>query len=312
VAAAAPHEADTLQSAIDSPIMVTIKADQQQRETDEEVLHMHHEQFHRLVTLLLTDIGDSSLSSLRQSVLDWEEDGNRNILAVNAGHVQWVLEKSTGEQADICNLCASTGSKSGFVRDARLEVIAEAEADVIARYLELAIQVASQRPTVSSDEAKVLEQIRDAPRRGPVGPPSIRDDVSVSVRNDRPRLDHEIAKIRKRDAESKIGKAGGSQQERAGHFTSATPPPPRLMRRETASSNIADTTRERREDDVPEAGAVSRTNTNLNLTRPATPKGSPTRAVKSGTRTPGRRTTKFFASLEQISIMFLGSTHLRK
>lgn len=290
--------------------MVTIKPDHQQGETDEEVLHKHHEQFHRLVTLLLTDIGDRSLSSLRQTVLDWEEDSNRSILAVNSGHVQWVLEKSSGETSDICNLCASSGSKCGFVRDARLEVIAEAEADVIAQYLELAIQLANQRPAMSNDEAKTLEEIRDAPAKGPAAPLSIRDDVSISVRNDRPKLEHEVAKIRKRDAETKITKQEGGQPLKIGDSSQA----PKPIRRRTADNDeklLQGHFQEHRVSNVSEA-TVKAVMDDLKLTRVPTGRISPTKAPRNGTKTPGKKPAKLSGSIDPVSILFLSSSHLRK
>ncbi len=95
-------------------------------------------------------------------VSDWEGDNNRSILAVNMGASHWVLEKPTVDRTDYCRLCIATGKKSGFVRDAKLEVISDEEADVIAEYLSIAVKQSQQDSGISDEQALTFESIRDS------------------------------------------------------------------------------------------------------------------------------------------------------
>jgi hypothetical protein len=302
-------------SNVESPIQVIIKADQQNLETDEEVLHRHHEQFDRLVSLLLTDIGDSSLQSLRQMVLDWEEDSTRTILAVSTGNVQWVLEKISTEPSEACNLCTATNKKSGFVRDQKLEIITVDEADLIAKYLSLAIEQSSQQQGPSEEQARNLERIRDSTRPRPAAPPSIRDDVSISVRNDKPRLQHEVAKIRQRDAQRKLNqqekqKTPATQDEREASQ------PPKLMRRKTGEAlpgvSESKTAKSQRVAHASAATVKPCDVGNAVLHSPKSRPTSPSTAEDDRVPTPSKRTKKAPELPKPASVLFLSSSHLRK
>lgn len=198
-----PDGGHHLQPNLDSPISVTIRAEpHQHEETDEEVLHKHHEQFDKLITLLSTDVGDSSLRSLCTTVRDWEQDTSRILLTVETGAGKWVLQKHIAESPNACSLCRARRTRSGLVLDKKLETISKAEADLLANYLTLAFRQTAQETT--PEQASQLEEIRDNPVDGPSAPTSLRDDVSVSVRTDKPKLAHDIAKIRQRDAEQQV------------------------------------------------------------------------------------------------------------
>lgn len=293
----------------ESPIQVRIKADQQPLETDEDVLHKHHEQFTKLMTLLLTDIGDNSLSSLRKMVLDWEHDSNRSILAVNTGACQWVLEKTTTDPAEACHLCAKTGKKSGFVRDAQLEVITVEEADVIAQYLSIAIRQSMQDSGPSYEQARELELIRDSDAPRPAAAPSIKDDVSISVRNDKPHLERQVAKIRQRDAHNKLQ----AEKQRVPTFhmdDQQSSMPPKLMRRKTGGSEIQTPTG--KVPHVPQVPDTAPADKGLQaLKNPPPGRTSPVKGVP-GLETPADPSKKRPEAVVPVSILFVGSYHLRR
>jgi len=272
-------------------------------------LHKHHEQFNRLMTLLLTDIGDNSFSSLRQTVLDWEHDSNRSILAVNTGACQWVLEKTTTDPAEICHLCAKSGKKSGFVRDAQLEVITVEEADVIARYLSIAIKQSLKDSGPSDEQARELELIRDSHRPRPAAVPSIKDDISVSVRNDKPHLEHQVAKIRQRDAHNKL--QAEKQRVPTFHMDSPQPSmPPKLLKRKTGGSEIQ--TSKGNGPYLPQAPDTSPADKRPQaLKSPPPSRASPVKEVP-GVETPAEPSKKWPEAVVPVSILFLGSSHLRK
>ncbi|KAL9115515.1 MAG: hypothetical protein Q9227_000836 [Pyrenula ochraceoflavens] len=235
-AAMSPNNTNDQFPPTESPISVRIKPEPQAADSDEELLHKHHERFHRLVSLLSTDIGDSSFSSLRQNVLDWGADNTRNLLSVSTGGVQWVLEKISSETSDACSLCAAAGTWCGFVRDSQLNPITTDKADLLGKYLAIAIQQYRRQNSITEDNAKTLEQIRDNPASHQRAPPSLRDDVSVSVRNDKPSLSHDVAMIRTADAIN-------GQLHKSKTFVALKSPKSRqktLVRRTTQTSDIAD------------------------------------------------------------------------
>jgi hypothetical protein len=257
--------------------------------------------------LLLTDIGDDSFSSLRQMVLDWEHDNNRSILAVNTGACQWVLEKTTTDPSEACRLCAKSGKKSGFVRDAQLEVITVEEADVIAQYLSIAIKQSMLDSGPSDEQARTLELIRDSDRPRPAAAPSIKDDVSVSVRNDKPHLEHQVAKIRQRGAHNKLSQSEKQRVPTLQMESQQPSIPPKLVRRKTgelemqgAKSKLPYQHRE------PEAFAVAK--------REPVLKSSPERRNSPSKELPGVQTPaelpKRPDAVVPVSILFLGSSHL--
>jgi hypothetical protein len=284
-------------------------------ETDEEVLHRHHEQFDRLVSLLLTDIGDSSLQSLRKMVLDWEEDSTRNILAVSTGNVQWVLEKISIDPSEACNLCTATNKKSGFVRDQKLEVITVDEADLLAKYLSLAIEQSSQQQGPSEEQARNLERIRDSNQARPAAPPSMRDDVSISVRNDKPQLQHEVAKIRQRDAQRKLDQHE-KQKTPANQNEPEALQPPKPMPRKTGESlpellgHKTDTSH--RVSDASAATAKPRDVGNEALHTPKPRPTSPSTEEANRVPTPSKSSKKAPELPKPVSVLFLSSSHLRK
>jgi hypothetical protein len=279
------------------------------------VLHRHHEQFDRLVSLLLTDIGDSSLQSLRKMVLDWEEDSTRNILAVSTGNVQWVLEKISTDPSEACNLCAASSKRSGFVRDQKLEVITVDEADLIARYLSLAIEQSSQQHGPSDEQARNLERIRDSTQPRPTAPPSIRDDVSISVRNDKPQLQHKVAEIRQRDAQRKKDqhekqKAPINQDERK---ASKRPKPMRRKTGEALPGLLGSSTAESHHvSDVPAATAKLSDVGNEVIHNP-NPFPTPPFTEEGDTApTPSKGPKKAPELPKPVSVLFLSPSHLRK
>ena len=298
----------------ESPIQVRIRADQQPLETDEDVLHKHHEQFDRLMKLLLTDIGDTSFSSLRQMVLDWEHDNNRSILAVNTGACQWVLEKTTTDPAEACHLCTKGGKRSGFVRDAQLEVITVEEADVIAQYLSIAVTQSMQDSGPSDEQARALELIRDSDRPRPAAAPSIKDDVSVSVRNDKPHLEHQVAQIRKRDAHNKLSQA---EKQRVPTFQMESQQPPmssKLLRRKTSESELQMATRKLAHHQRKIDSSQTTVNPQLAeqvLKSPPAGRASPGKEL-SRPQTPAESPKKPLDAVIPVSILFLGSSHLRE
>jgi hypothetical protein len=170
-----------------------------QVESDEQILHRHHEQFDTLVTLLSTDIGDDSNEGLRHMVLEWENDSNSVLLNFTIGNVMWVLQKSAAETTDGCTLCNLSGGRTGFVLDHKLEVLSRSDGEHIANYLNMLIEQA--RRQTSPEEARKLEEIRDASVPTPNAALSMRDDVSLSARVYSSKITHNIAQIRQRDAE---------------------------------------------------------------------------------------------------------------
>ena len=286
----------------ESAIQVTIKADQQPLETDEDVLHRYHEQFDRLMSLLLTDIGDDSLSSLRRTVLDWESDNNRKLLTVTTGVCQWVLEKTTTDPLESCNSCTESGKRCGFVRDAQLEVITVEEANVIAQYLSIAIKQSRQESGISDEQARALEAIRDSTRPRPPVPPSIRDDVSVSVRNDKPHLEHEVARIRQRDAQVKAHAEKQRSVEEQPHAMS-----PKLLRRKTGEMEL----QAKKTKAANHQQDKQHNNGSAQTVQPADVR-SPMIGL-SGTATPATTArTRIVPVVDPVSVLFLGSSHLRK
>lgn len=221
----------------ETPLSVRIKSEPQVIDSDEEFLHKYHEQFDELVRLLSTDLGDSSLSSLRQNVLDWEGDNTRNLLSVNTGGVQWVLEKINSDSNDGCQLCLANGTQSGYVRDNQLNFITTDEADLLCKYLTIAIQQYRNQPSTTDDEARTLEHIRDHPLPRPKAPPSIKDDVSVSVRNHEKGLRHEVALIRQQ-REAQNAPVPMSSTQPAVRSPGSTRQP--LVRRVTQGSDMAE------------------------------------------------------------------------
>jgi hypothetical protein len=261
------------------------------------------------MTLLLTDIGDNSFSSLRQMVLDWEHDNNRSILAVNTGACQWVLEKTTTDPSEACHLCLKGGKKSGFVRDAQLEVITVEEADVIAQYLSIAIKQSMQDSGPSDEQARALELIRDSDRPRPTAAPSIKDDVSVSVRNDKPHLEHQVAKIRQRDAHNKLQaekqRVPTFQTDNQQHST-----PPKLLRRNTGESEMqACESKMPHHPHVIDALPVDKRQQGMKS--PPAGRTSPVKGLPEA-ETPAEPLKKRPEAVAPISILFLGSSHLRE
>jgi hypothetical protein len=135
-------------------------------------------------------------------------------------------------------LCTKRGRKSGFVRDAQLEVINVEEADVIAQYLSIAIKESMQDSGPSDEQARALESLGDSNRPNSAAAPSIKHDVSVSVRNDKPQLEHQVAKIRQRDAQNKLSQA---EKQRVPSFqmdSQQPSTPSKFVRRKTVESEI--------------------------------------------------------------------------
>jgi hypothetical protein len=180
----------------DTEFSIIIRPEQQQMDSDEQILHSYHVYFHKLVNLLLTDIGDDGPHSLRVMVQEWEDDQSRILLTVMTGRARWTLQKSAMEGPDQCRLCAESHTRSGLALDHNLEVISNSDAETIANYLQVAIQ--HSRHGTNSEEARQLEQIRDSVSPRPAAPPSIRDDVSVSVPVNRGRVAPSIAELRKK------------------------------------------------------------------------------------------------------------------
>ena len=247
-------------------------------------------------------------------VLDWEHDNNRSILAVNTGACQWVLEKTTIDPTEACHLCTRDSKKSGFVRDAQLEVITVEEADVIAQYLSIAIKQSMQDSGPSDEQARALESIRDSDRPKPAAAPSIKDDVSVSVRNDKPQLEHQVAKIRQRGAQNKLSQA---EKQRVPTFQldSQQPSmPPKLVRHKTGESEVQFVTSKLAHHQR-KAGA-SQATVNPQLADQVLKSLSAGRASPPnepiGAQTPAELTKKPLDAGVPISILFLGSSHLRE
>jgi hypothetical protein len=205
-----PFDTDQKVPGPDSALSVMIRAEKQWPETDEELMHKHHEQFDTLTNLLSTDIGDHRAQSLRHMVLEWQDDSSRSLLTVSTGRVKWVLQKQFAEGSDACSLCYAESKRSGLVLDHNLEVISRTEAALIANYLALAIHQSHNE--TSPEVAAKLENIRDNPSARKTAP-SIRDDVSVSVRNDKPNIAYNIENIRRKDAEYKLTRANTSPLE---------------------------------------------------------------------------------------------------
>lgn len=308
------HHGDPFPSP-DTPITVRIKPEPQASDSDEEFLHKYHEQFDELVRLLLTDVGDSSLSSLRQNVLDWEGDNTRNLLSVNTGGVQWVLEKINSDSNDGCRLCLENGTRSGYVRDNQLNYITTEEADLLCKYLNIAIQHSRNQPGVTDDEARALEHIRDHPLPRPKAPPSIKDDVSVSVRDEKRSLTHDVALIRQRDAQNGPSQRTNAQVNvRSPGFSPRRQP---LIRRVTEGD---DTVGDSRKEPSPEpkrehkVSNVSEATIRAALAGNANPKTKPVKdkkaAAKEGT-SPSRGKTPM-PPVTKVSILFLSTAQLRK
>jgi hypothetical protein len=274
-------------------------------ESDEDILHKHHEQFERLVSLLSTDIGDSSISSLRSMVVEWEQDPVRGLLPVSTGGVGWVLQKSSSDGTDGCTLCAKSGIRCGLVLDTKLDVISRTEADILAEYLTLAIQQSNQQPT--EEETSRLEYIRDnpAPRPAPIAP-SLRDDVSVSVRNDMPFLSHSIERIRQRDAEQvqklKVQAAAGIRSQTPDE---PAPGPGSLLRKQTGEIDVLS-------DLVSNFGSTRPPRQRLDSETTIVPlvkNDSVNKAQRDGTEKP---VAKPPTPKKPISVLFLSTSHLRK
>lgn len=286
----------------DSQISIMI-AEQQPIESDEEILHKHHEQFERLVSLLSTDVDHGGISALRSQVVEWEQDPIRVLLTVSTGPVKWVLQKSPTDAADGCALCVASGIRSGLVLDNKLEVISKAEADLVADYLNLAIQQSNPQPT-EEEESSRLEHIRDNPGPRPVPvAPSMRDDVSVSVRNDNPLLAHNIERIRQKDAQQ-VAKLKG-QSPAVGSQTPDEPVPGNLARRRTGEIDVLS-------DLMSNAGARRPPRQRLDSDSTVVPlaKNLPlAKAQKNGIERP---VTKAPTPKKPVSVLFLSSTHLRK
>ncbi|KAL9621268.1 MAG: hypothetical protein Q9160_004289 [Pyrenula sp. 1 TL-2023] len=306
------HHGDPFPSP-DTPITVRIKPEPQATDSDEEFLHKYHEQFDELVRLLLTDVGDSSLSSLRQNVLDWEGDNTRNLLSVNTGGVQWVLEKINSDSNDGCQLCLENRSRSGYVRDNQLNYITTEEADLLCKYLNIAIQHSRNQPGVTEDEARSLEHIRDHPLPRPNAPPSIKDDVSVSVRDDKRSLTHDVALIRQRDAQN--GPTQRSNTQASVDSPGFSPRRQPLIRRVTEGD---DTVGDLRKESSPEpkrehkvSNASESTIRAALATNPA-PKTKPLkdkRAVTKEGASPSRGKTPL-PPVKKVSILFLSTAQL--
>lgn len=248
-------------------------------------------------------------------VIDWEEDSTRNILAVSTGNVQWVLEKISTDPSDACNLCAEANKKSGFVRDQKLEVITVEEADLIAKYLSLALKQSSQQQEPSEEQARNLEKIRDSTRPRPPPPPSIRDDVSISVRNDKPQLRHEVAKIRERDAQRKLNQPE-TQKTPTNHAEHGAPQRPKPVGRKTGESVLgllgSETAKSHRVSEAPVATVMPGSMGNEVLQSPGI---FPTSlAADEGKKVPeqSRGPAKAPDVPEPVSVLFLSSSHLRK
>jgi hypothetical protein len=175
---------------------VFIQPEQHQAETDEQILHAHHEAYDRLLNLLLTDIGDESPQMLRLMVQDWHEDQSRTFLSVDTRNVRWVLQKSLTEGPGGCSFCTEQDIHSGLVLDHNLQVISNADAETLATYLAIAIHHGNQ--TTTEEQAKQLEQIRDTVAPQAHAAPSIKDDVSVSVRQHPTRIAPDMADLRRK------------------------------------------------------------------------------------------------------------------
>jgi hypothetical protein len=180
----------------DGNFAVFIQPEQHQAETDEQILHVHHEAYDRLLNLLLTDIGDESPQSLRVMVKDWHEDQSRIFLTVDTRSVRWVLQKNSTEGSSGCMFCTEQDIHSGLVLDHNLQVISNADAEILATYLAVAVHHGNQ--TTTEEQAKQLEEIRDTVAPRPHAPPSIRDDVSVSVRQHPTRIAPDMADLRRK------------------------------------------------------------------------------------------------------------------
>lgn len=304
-------------SSPETPITVRIKPEPQATDSDEEFLHKYHEQFDELVCRLSTDIGDPSFGSLRQSVLDWQDDNSRNLLTVNTGGVEWVLEKINSDSNEGCQLCLANGTRSGYVRDNQLNFITADEADLLCKYLTIAIQQYRNQPSVTDEEARALEHIRDHPLPGPKAPPSIKDDVSVSVRNHEHGLTHEVALIRQQRDPPKGPVPRSSTQPAV-----QNPEPRRqlLVRRVTQGSDVAELPseaaieskhkREHKVSNVSEA-TVRAAVASTSVAKIKPPKEKKPVATKEGT-SPSRGCKTVVPTVAKVSILFLSTAHLRK
>jgi hypothetical protein len=298
-----PSDADQRVPGPDSALSVMIRAEHQRPDTDEELMHKHHEQFDKLTNLLSTDIGDNSAQSLRHMVLEWQDDSSRSLLTVSTGRVKWVLQKHFAEGSEGCSLCHAEGKRPGLVLDHNLEVISRTEAGVIADYLVLSIQQSHYEP--SSEVATQLEKIRDNPNTRKTAPPSIRDDVSVSVRNDKPYLAHNIAKIRRKDAEWKLTQVNSSPTATDGKKNGSGRPP--LTRRKTQNGNSIDD----QYTPIPHRDRES-SDATIKPIKPLTPPpGDLSKFIEQKTITK-EKTTIQAVSKPPVSVLFLSSTHMRK
>ena len=265
-------------------------------------MHKHHEQFDMLTNMLSTDIGDNSAQSLRHIVLEWQNDSNRSLLTVSTGRVKWVLQKQFAEGSEACSLCHAEGKRPGLVLDHNLEVISRTEADVIADYLTLAIQQSQHEP--NPEVATQLEKIRDNPIARKTAPPSIRDDVSVSVRNDKSSLTYNIAKIRRKDAEHILTQINSSPSATDGKKNASGRPP--LTRRKAQNGNTIDdqyTSIPHRDHEVSDA--------TIKPPKPLTPVPGLSKSVEQKMITK-EKTTVQAVTKPPVSVLFLSSTHMRK
>jgi hypothetical protein len=298
-----PSDADQRVPGPDSALSVLIRAEQQLPETDEELMHKHHEQFDKLANLLSTDISDNSAQSLRHMVLEWRDDNSRSLLTVSTGRVKWVLQKQFAEGSEACSLCHAEGKRPGLVLDHNLEVISRTEASVIADYLTLAIQQSQHEP--STEVATQLEKIRDNPITRKTAPPSIRDDISVSVRDDKPNIAYNIANIRRKDAEYKLTRVNSSPSATDGKKNASWRPT--LARRKAQNGNTIDDQytpilhRDREASDA-----------TIKPFKPLTPApGDLSKSIEQKMITKEKATVQAVTK-PPVSVLFLSSTHMRK
>lgn len=282
----------------DSPLSVMIRAEHQHSETDEELLHKHHEQFYKITNLLLTDIGDDSPDSLRNAIIEWQDDTNRILLTVSTGRVKWVLQKHSGKGSEGCSLCQAEDKRPGLVLNHNLEVISRTQGCVIVNYLNLAIQQSQHEP--SAEEATQLEQIRDNPVGKKAAPPSIRDDVSVSVRNDRPLLTHSIATIRRNDAQSKLARVNSSSS--AANVAQNNPLPTRRTTQDETGADDSYTLPPHRD----------REGSNATIKAPMSTPIMSTKVTEQKTLTAAKdKSSVPTATKSPVSLLFLSAFHMR-
>jgi hypothetical protein len=134
------------------------------------------------------------------------------------------------------------------------------------------------------------------------------------VRNDKPQLEHQVAKIRQRDAQNKLSQA---EKQRVPTFqmdSQQPSTPSKLVRRKTAESEIQFVTSKlalyQRKTDASQATATPHFPDQVSKS-PAAGRASPAKEP-SGTQTPAETTKKPFDAVVPVSILFLGSSHLRE